>query len=49
MSEKNEFERRTDSMLSRWAEGKHTAFRLLVAGAFLVLLGFFVGEFVCRP
>ena len=49
MSGKNEFERRTDAMLSRLANGKHTALRLIVAGAALVLLGFFLGGYLCRP
>ncbi len=49
MSEKNEFEGKTDAMLSRWAGGKRTAPRLIVAGACLVVLGFFLGGFVCRP
>lgn len=49
MAGKNEFERRTDTALWRWAKGKHTALRLLVAGASLVLLGFFLGGVVCWP
>lgn len=49
MSEKNEFERRTDAALWRWADKKHTALRLAAAGAGLVLLGFFLGGVVCWP
>ena len=49
MSEKNESEKRTGSVLWRWAGGKRTALRLIVAGVCLVLLGFFLGGFVCRP
>ena len=49
MSEKNEFERRTDAALWRWANKKHTALRLVTAGAGLVLLGFFLGGVVWRP
>ena len=49
MSGKNEFEKRTDDALWRWAKEKHTALRLLVAGACLVLLGFFLGGYLCRP
>ena len=49
MSEKNEFERRTDAALWRWANRKHTALRLFAAGAFLALSGFFLGVLVCGP
>lgn len=49
MSEKNEIEKRTDAALWHWANGKHTALRLIVAGAGLVLLGFFLGGYLCRP
>lgn len=49
MSEKNVIERGTDSMLLRWVNKKHTAPLLVVLGAGLVLLGFFVGDAVCRP
>ncbi len=49
MSEKNEFERRTDAALWRWADKKHTVLRLVAAGAGLVLLGFFLGGVVCWP
>ncbi len=49
MTGKNEFERRTDAALGRWAKGKHTAMRLIAAGAGLVLLGFFLGGYVWRP
>ncbi len=49
MSEKNDFEKRTDAVLSRWAKGKHTLLRLVAVGAFLVSLGFFVGGYVWRP
>ena len=49
MTEKNEIERRTDTMFSRWAKGNHTVLRLIVAGACLVILGFFLGDAVCRP
>ena len=48
MTGKNEFERRTDAVLWRWAKGKHTALRLLAVGAGLVLLGFFLGGALCR-
>ena len=47
MTEKNEFERRTDAFLWRWANRKHTLWRLIAAGAGLVVLGFFLGVFVC--
>ena len=49
MSEKNEFERRTDAVLWRWVKEKHTALRLIVAGACLVGLGFFLGGYLWRP
>ncbi len=49
MSEKNEFERRTDAALWRWANRKHTALRLIAAGAALALSGFFLGVLVCGP
>ena len=49
MSGKNEIEKRTDAALGRWAKGKHTALRLIAAGAALVLLGFFLGGYLCRP
>ena len=35
--------------LWRWANKKHTALRLVAAGAGLVLLGFFLGGVVWRP
>ena len=49
MTGKNEFERRTDAALWRWANKKHTALRLIAAGAGLVLLGFILGGVVWRP
>lgn len=49
MSGKNEIEKRTDAALWRWAKEKHTALRLIVAGAGLVLLGFFLGGYLCGP
>ena len=49
MSGKNEIEKRTDDALWRWAKEKHTFLRLIVAGACLVLLGFFLGGYLCRP
>ena len=49
MTGKNEFERRTDAALWRWANRKHTALRLIAAGTGLVLLGFFLGGYLWRP
>lgn len=49
MSGKNETEKRTDAALWRWANRKQTALRLIAAGAGLVLLGFFLGGYLCRP
>ena len=49
MSGKNEIEKRTDAMLARLAKEKHTFLRLIVAGACLVLLGFFLGGYLWRP
>lgn len=49
MNGKNEIEKRADAALWRWAKEKHTALRLVVAGAGLVLLGFFLGGYLWRP
>ena len=49
MTEKNEIERRTDAFLWRWAKEKRTVLRLIVVGAGLVLLGFFLGGYLWRP
>lgn len=49
MSGKNETEKRTDAVLWRWAGKKHTALHFIAAGAGLVLLGFFLGGYLCRP
>lgn len=49
MTGKNEIEKRTDAALWRWAKEKHTALRLIAAGAGLVLLGFFLGGHVWWP
>lgn len=49
MSEKNEFEKRTGSIVWRWVNGRHAAFRLAAVAACLLGLGIYLGVSTCAP